>query len=99
MIRRPPRSTLFPYTTLFRSPQLGNCAVGHLDADLALRHDAEGVNCLVLGDVGGLQRSCESTPAVPLAGPVDLGVDAARLDLTEVLQEIARRVQVAVRLA
>src|SRR5256885_9344365 len=25
MIRRPPRSTLFPYTTLFRSPQpLGN---------------------------------------------------------------------------
>src|SRR3712207_6886469 len=26
MIRRPPRSTLFPYTTLFRSPQVG--AVG-----------------------------------------------------------------------
>src|SRR2546429_3802603 len=23
MIRRPPRSTLFPYTTLFRSPKLG----------------------------------------------------------------------------
>src|SRR2546422_5988271 len=23
MIRRPPRSTLFPYTTLFRSPYLG----------------------------------------------------------------------------
>src|SRR3712207_8391392 len=23
MIRRPPRSTLFPYTTLFRSPTLG----------------------------------------------------------------------------
>src|SRR3712207_6974678 len=23
MIRRPPRSTLFPYTTLFRSPELG----------------------------------------------------------------------------
>src|SRR5256885_9647101 len=27
MIRRPPRSTLFPYTTLFRSPALGD--VGH----------------------------------------------------------------------
>src|SRR5256885_5116934 len=28
MIRRPPRSTLFPYTTLFRSPQggFGSCA-------------------------------------------------------------------------
>src|SRR2546430_7708895 len=23
MIRRPPRSTLFPYTTLFRSPKIG----------------------------------------------------------------------------
>src|SRR5260370_28419809 len=25
MIRRPPRSTLFPYTTLFRSHQLADC--------------------------------------------------------------------------
>src|SRR3712207_8527453 len=24
MIRRPPRSTLFPYTTLFRSPEVGS---------------------------------------------------------------------------
>src|SRR5256885_8759028 len=28
MIRRPPRSTLFPYTTLFRSPVLLNVALG-----------------------------------------------------------------------
>src|SRR2546425_6019241 len=28
MIRRPPRSTLFPYTTLFRSRPLGHRAVG-----------------------------------------------------------------------
>src|SRR2546430_4065623 len=28
MIRRPPRSTLFPYTTLFRSQQEGPLAVG-----------------------------------------------------------------------
>src|SRR5260370_32525642 len=27
MIRRPPRSTLFPYTTLFRSCRLGNIAL------------------------------------------------------------------------
>src|SRR5260221_10356946 len=26
MIRRPPRSTLFPYTTLFRSPQAASAA-------------------------------------------------------------------------
>src|SRR2546422_4515060 len=25
MIRRPPRSTLFPYTTLFRSPMCADC--------------------------------------------------------------------------
>src|SRR5690348_18162439 len=30
MIRRPPRSTLFPYTTLFRSSPLGLRGVQHL---------------------------------------------------------------------
>src|SRR5256885_12061224 len=37
MIRRPPRSTLFPYTTLFRSPSRGN-ALGllHLNAQSRL---------------------------------------------------------------
>src|SRR2546430_15402491 len=29
MIRRPPRSTLFPYTTLFRSREAGRVHVGH----------------------------------------------------------------------
>src|SRR2546430_9750491 len=33
MIRRPPRSTLFPYTTLFRSPH----EVGHGEAEHAHR--------------------------------------------------------------
>src|SRR3712207_8945264 len=32
MIRRPPRSTLFPYTTLFRSVSRG-CAFGDFDND------------------------------------------------------------------
>src|SRR3712207_7941164 len=38
MIRRPPRSTLFPYTTLFRSP-------AHGDEDVldALAHEADRV--------------------------------------------------------
>src|SRR3712207_7440413 len=40
MIRRPPRSTLFPYTTLFRSPE----EPGAVDLDLEL------------GGVGGGQR-------------------------------------------
>src|SRR5256885_11128302 len=29
MIRRPPRSTLFPYTTLFRSPMFGQLGFFH----------------------------------------------------------------------
>src|SRR6266571_1194653 len=36
MIRRPPRSTLFPYTTLFRSPGAGRLALGALRACLSL---------------------------------------------------------------
>src|SRR2546427_5084350 len=32
MIRRPPRSTLFPYTTLFRSPDERACQGGDRDA-------------------------------------------------------------------
>src|SRR3712207_7866997 len=36
MIRRPPRSTLFPYTTLFRSPGAGGARIGV--ARLHLRH-------------------------------------------------------------
>src|SRR3712207_9220609 len=35
MIRRPPRSTLFPYTTLFRSQRLGYA--GSLVAELTVR--------------------------------------------------------------
>src|SRR3712207_8345792 len=43
MIRRPPRSTLFPYTTLFRSQLAGQVVVerpglvGHGDGDAELR--------------------------------------------------------------
>src|SRR5689334_24596477 len=33
MIRRPPRSTLFPYTTLFRSRRLGAARVALRDGD------------------------------------------------------------------
>src|SRR3712207_8596067 len=36
MIRRPPRSTLFPYTTLFRSPPLVGRRLGHRRQGLAL---------------------------------------------------------------
>src|SRR3712207_8297915 len=54
MIRRPPRSTLFPYTTLFRSPSHrpppGPPAAGDLDALTARQADGRpgGVQCVAL---------------------------------------------------
>src|SRR5256885_16456250 len=47
MIRRPPRSTLFPYTTLFRSP-----TVSALIWKNMLMHPANGVISFVLTSVG-----------------------------------------------
>src|SRR3712207_7671987 len=38
MIRRPPRSTLFPYTTLFRSEGAVDPLPGASECDLALSH-------------------------------------------------------------
>src|SRR3712207_7276901 len=45
MIRRPPRSTLFPYTTLFRSPDV--IVVRHSDTR-APHQVAEAVDCAVI---------------------------------------------------
>src|SRR3712207_1675703 len=42
MIRRPPRSTLFPYTTLFRSSFLYNFAVAVDDLDASISHVIRG---------------------------------------------------------
>src|SRR2546430_12094891 len=41
MIRRPPRSTLFPYTTLFRSPGIASCSSPSRAPPEALLHDGE----------------------------------------------------------
>src|SRR2546430_9518030 len=41
MIRRPPRSTLFPYTTLFRSQEPERCS---LQARCNLHADREGIH-------------------------------------------------------
>src|SRR2546429_7406513 len=46
MIRRPPRSTLFPYTTLFRSPD-GNCGrSSHEAAWIAAGSDLVDAGCV-----------------------------------------------------
>src|SRR5260370_4554084 len=57
MIRRPPRSTLFPYTTLFRSLQPVNGLSWRLLAKL-MRHVMRGTFCLLRGFRG---RSGEHT--------------------------------------
>src|SRR3712207_8235718 len=44
MIRRPPRSTLFPYTTLFRSERREVGDAHLLDAGDVLRADLDGVD-------------------------------------------------------
>src|SRR5437899_5451606 len=54
MIRRPPRSTLFPYTTLFRSLHAG--ASRHLHGRRELRESVRG-----RGEIQGDRRSEEHT--------------------------------------
>src|SRR3712207_7781644 len=52
MIRRPPRSTLFPYTTLFRSRRQGRAAVADGSAGIVVGTHAllqEGVDFADLG--------------------------------------------------
>src|SRR2546428_6315034 len=50
MIRRPPRSTLFPYTTLFRSPfYFANLIVDPRDAKRVFKTDGN----LILSEDGG----------------------------------------------
>src|SRR2546427_722664 len=68
MIRRPPRSTLFPYTTLFRSLRAGSAHVA--DAHPAGRQAA--LRPAREGAAGG--RDCGGVPALT---PVHRGRDAA----------------------
>src|SRR5258706_3967483 len=58
MIRRPPRSTLFPYTTLFRSARLDAGKRDQLDAR---RQDARDLDQVDVADAGRQQRSEEHT--------------------------------------
>src|SRR2546425_5063012 len=60
MIRRPPRSTLFPYTTLFRSVVAGR--VGQLET--VIRHDVNGLLCPP-GDAAALAAALERLRCEP----------------------------------
>src|SRR3712207_7616294 len=59
MIRRPPRSTHFPYTTLFRSPeadQLGAARGDHLDGDAGLLDALKVDTAVDVGQPDGQRR-------------------------------------------
>src|SRR2546426_5596335 len=61
MIRRPPRSTLFPYTTLFRSNQFAGYSKSvHHDA-MVVRGDLSAPTCTTCHGKHGATRSEEHT--------------------------------------
>src|SRR2546429_4781355 len=60
MIRRPPRSTLFPYTTLFRSAETGRGGIAVDPADAGMRTE-DGVPLLVAAPHRFARRSEEHT--------------------------------------
>src|SRR5256885_4476608 len=55
MIRRPPRSTLFPYTTLFRSVENNLAACWQVVGDQGRQADPE-VDIRPIGDIAGNPR-------------------------------------------
>src|SRR3712207_8484815 len=67
MIRRPPRSTLFPYTTLFRSPQkAAHAAVLEDESEIGHRKCTGACN-LKFGIRGALRKPARVSPARPAA--------------------------------
>src|SRR3712207_8510597 len=64
MIRRPPRSTLFPYTTLFRSAKVTDvCSVYRAAPALAERSD----RVITIDELTGVQALERTYPGLPLA--------------------------------
>src|SRR3712207_8979011 len=85
MIRRPPRSTLFPYTTLFRSPRRG-----------LPRRPAAGVHPARRGDE--LRRPGRHHRAERGAADPDLGLDRRRARSEEHTSELQSRQYLVCRL-
>src|SRR5256885_13005728 len=69
MIRRPPRSTLFPYTTLFRSDLLPGAAVVERHPGLDLLHRRPGGPRNVPGPQGERERTLRAGHIPGSTGP------------------------------
>src|SRR3712207_9189161 len=91
MIRRPPRTTLFPYTTLFRSVRVGEALDVGREAqrrDVALLHLEEPITELVLDRSQGDRR--ELVDDVERAA-LQVGVGRALLRVDPVLERLRIR--------
>src|SRR3712207_7630892 len=95
MIRRPPRSTLFPYTTLFRSPPPPRLWLRH---GVRHQHDLDPVVRRLVGD----GRVAEHRAAVPAqirhGSGMDQGGEAARSRSEEHTSELQSRQYLVCRL-
>src|SRR2546430_13421477 len=105
MIRRPPRSTLFPYTTLFRSAreQLRPLDLGVVLASLARQRAAGGVRVHVGLGVEGEDRIEHRSVLMPqLQRTVQLwrvGFSRDTQLVEHLVEALRRRLQVGQRLA
>src|SRR3712207_8668152 len=82
MIRRPPRSTLFPYTTLFRSPVVRDYPIATMNlGDVFFHNDVY----LSEGGIGHLPDLCVTVP-VFAAHP-----DSGRPEVVAFIQALDRK--------
>src|SRR2546430_6845443 len=82
MIRRPPRSTLFPYTTLFRSPMGdGNWTIGAYVDERARDDQRRALEQIFTGRAGGIPGVIWTLAGKRLptrAAPIEFGKDGRR---------------------
>src|SRR2546426_2339823 len=76
MIRRPPRSTLFPYTTLFRSKHKGAAGSG-----VAVRLDHQPLACGIQGDAQNESKSARAWVQSQRAAAIGLNRVRAGIEL------------------
>src|SRR3712207_8623225 len=95
MIRRPPRSTLFPYTTLFRSTRIARPATGRRHARLAGEPPG-----LIARSARGDERRPRFRTGEPQTDPPpgDARRDAARVRSEEHTSELQSRQYLVCRL-
>src|ERR1041384_665328 len=97
MIRRPPRSTLFPYTTLFRSPKAA-AMDDAVERAVAVMHHVEPLRAVIVGavdhDVAGAILESAVVGDLARVGVVDHG-RRMRRGVTHELTPVARGAGIA----